>query len=174
MKLSARLIILLTLALPIVSAVCISACDEEDDCTLATRAMVYCNLYRLNDAGTAYIADTLDVLTVKALGTDSTIVNAQEDVSDLTLPLRYTSETTTLVFHYYETDDEDSTYLSGVRDTLWIFHTNTPYFLSMDCGYQMKQYIESVTYSRHQLDSISLTDEEANIYGTENLRLYFQ
>lgn len=177
MKQIAKHIILAAVLLPALTLLPVS-CDEEDDCTLATRAMLYCNLYRLNDAGTSYITDTLVALTVTALETDSVIINAQEDVSDLTLPLRFTADSTVLVLHYFTTDDdddedEDTITLSGQTDTVLVRHTNTPYFLSMDCGYQMKQYVNSVAYSRHVLDSISITDQEANIYGTENLRLYY-
>ena len=144
---------LLTLAL---------SCTEEDDCTLATRAMMYCNLYR-SDGDDGFVTDTIDTLTVTAIGTDSVIINAQTDVSDLTLPLRFAVDSTVLVFHYSD----------ATLDTLIVRHTNTPYFLSMDCGYQMKQYLTGIGYTRHKLDSVYISNTEANIYGTENVRLYY-
>lgn len=145
-----------------IAAAAIGACTEEDDCTLATRAMMYCNLYQQDEDG-KYITDTISTLTVTALGTDSVIINAQETVTDLTLPLRWAVDSTVLVFHYPDSE----------LDTLTVHHTNTPYFLSMDCGYQVKQVITGVTYTQHLLDSIAIIDTEANVYGTENLRLYY-
>lgn len=82
---------------------------------------------------------------------------------DLSLPLRYTADSTVLVFRYSKT----------LTDTLVVYQTNTPYFLSMDCGYQMKQSIKDVNYSRHSLDSIRIVNKEAGIYGTENLKLFY-
>jgi hypothetical protein len=43
----------------------------------------------------------------------------------------------------------------------------------MDCGYQMKQAITDVRYSRHSLDSIRVANKEAGIYGAENLKLFY-
>ncbi len=44
--------------------------------------------------------DTLDSLTITAFGTDSIILNNQKRVHGLSLPLRYTADSTVLVFHY--------------------------------------------------------------------------
>ncbi|MCD8182428.1 MAG: DUF6452 family protein [Bacteroides sp.] len=161
MKALIRLIILGAIIGPLVSIVI--SCSEEADCSLATRAMMQCYLYTL-DRGTQTVHnDTLDSLTVTAYGTDSIIINNQKKVHDLSLPLRYTEDSTVLVFHYSRT----------LRDTIIIHQINTPYFLSMDCGYQMKQAITNVSYSRHSLDSIRVANKEAGIYGTENLKLFY-
>lgn len=138
------------------------SCSEEADCSMAERPMINCNLYTLNAEGLA-VNDTLDSLTVTAFGTDSLIVNNQQDVSNIILPLRYTVDSTILVFRY-------SRY---TMDTITIHHTNTPYFLSMDCGYQMQQFLTSVRYTRHRLDSIHVTNNEAGIYGRENMQLFY-
>ena len=140
------------------------SCDEEEDCSLNARPMMTCNLYQENpETAGAFIPDTLEQLTITAYGTDSIILNREQKVKALTLPLCYSADSTHLVFHY-----ED-----GATDEVIIRHTNTPYFLSMECGYQMKQQIESVSYTRTVLDSIALTYNEAGIYGRENLKLYY-
>lgn len=139
------------------------SCSEEADCSMATRAMMQCYLYTLDPETNIVSKDTLDSLTVTAWGTDSIIINNQKNVHDLSLPLRYTADSTVLVFKYSE----------DLTDTLVIRQNNTPYFLSMDCGYQMKQTITSVRYSRHNLDSIRIANKEAGIYGTENLKLFY-
>lgn len=160
MKTLIRIIIFGAILYPVMSV--IISCSEEADCSMATRAMMQCNLYTIDEQQIVR-KDTLDSLTVTAFGTDSVIINNQKKVHDLSLPLRYTADSTVLVFHYSETR----------RDTLTIRQTNTPYFLSMDCGYQMKQAIRSVDYSRHDLDSIYISNKEASIYGTENLKLFY-
>ncbi len=161
MKNLVRLIIFGALLCPIISL--IISCSEDEDCTDATRPMMQCNLYTINTSTNTISRDTLDSLTITAFSTDSIIINNEEDVCALSLPLRYAADSTGLIFHY-----------SGTKnDTIIVYHTNTPYFLSMDCGYQMKQVITSVSYSRYALDSISITDNEAGINGTENLKLFY-
>ena len=139
-----------------------ASCSEEADCSMNERAMTNCGIYTIDADG--FIAnDTLDSLTVTAFGTDSIIVNNQKGVNDLTLPLRYTVDSTILVFRY-------SRYTT---DTLVIHHTNTPYFLSMDCGYQMLQSVSEIRSSRHRLDSIYISYNEVGIDGRENIKMFY-
>lgn len=161
MKTLVKFIITGAFLFPILSVVI--SCSEEADCSMATRAMMQCYFYTLDPETEVVSNDTLDSLTVTAFGTDSIIINNQKKVHDLSLPLRYTADSTVLVFRYSKT----------LTDTLVVYQTNTPYFLSMDCGYQMKQSIKDVNYSRHSLDSIRIVNKEAGIYGTENLKLFY-
>ena len=161
MKALVKFIITGAFLFPILSVVI--SCSEEADCSMATRAMMQCYFYTLGPETEVVSNDTLDSLTVTAFGTDSIIINNQKKVHDLSLPLRYTADSTVLVFRYSKT----------LTDTLVVYQTNTPYFLSMDCGYQMKQSIKDVNYSRHSLDSIRIVNKEAGIYGTENLKLFY-
>ena len=161
MKALVKFIITGAFLFPILSVVI--SCSEEADCSMATRAMMQCYFYTLDPETEVVSNDTLDSLTVTAFGTDSIIINNQKKVHDLSLPLRYTADSTVLVFRYSKT----------LTDTLVVYQSNTPYFLSMDCGYQMKQSIKDVNYSRHSLDSIRIVNKEAGIYGTENLKLFY-
>lgn len=161
MKALVKFIITGAFLFPILSVVI--SCSEEADCSMATRAMMQCYFYTLDPETEVVSNDTLDSLTVTAFGTDSIIINNQKKVHDLSLPLKYTADSTVLVFRYSKT----------LTDTLVVYQTNTPYFLSMDCGYQMKQSIKDVNYSRHSLDSIRIVNKEAGIYGTENLKLFY-
>ena len=161
MKALVKFIITGAFLFPILSVVI--SCSEEADCSMATRAMMQCYFYTLDPETEVVSNDTLDSLTVTAFGTDSIIINNQKKVHDLSLPLRYTADSTVLVFRYSKT----------LTDTLVVYQTNTPYFLSLDCGYQMKQSIKDVNYSRHSLDSIRIVNKEAGIYGTENLKLFY-
>ena len=161
MKVLVKFIITGAFLFPILSVVI--SCSEEADCSMATRAMMQCYFYTLDPETEVVSNDTLDSLTVTAFGTDSIIINNQKKVHALSLPLRSTADSTVLVFRYSKT----------LTATLVVYQTNTPYFLSMDCGYQMKQSIKDVNYSRHSLDSIRIVNKEAGIYGTENLKLFY-
>lgn len=141
----------------------IFSCTEDTDCSATARPMMLCKVYKQDPTTGSVEKTTLNLLTVTYLGTDTIILNRQENVEDLTLPLRYTAGSTPLVFHYADAS----------TDTVEIFHQNTPYFLSMECGYQMKQTITEVKYTRHTLDSIYIRNKEVGIYDTENLKLFY-
>lgn len=142
----------------------VSGCSDEDDCSMTARPMTLCNVCHYVDSTYSTRTDTLDSLHVTAFGTDSVILNRGVQIKSLSLPLRYTEDSTKLVFDYIN---------PRLKDTVTIYHTNTPYFVSMDCGYQMKQAIEEVKYTRHLLDSISITNTEPGIYGLENIKLFY-
>ena len=160
MKRLFRLVLAGVLLCPVMGA--LVACSEEEDCSMTGRPMMNCRIYTLGELGMAE-RDTLDSLTVTAFGTDSVLVNNQQEVRDVTLPLRYTADSTVLVLRYSR----------HAADTLTVRHVNTPYFLSMDCGYQVQQRLGSVDHTRHRLDSIHISDNEVGIYGSENLQLFY-
>lgn len=155
-------LIRIVLAGILVCPLLVCSCSEEADCSMTGRPMMVCNVYQLDADGYA-VRDTLDSLTVTAWGTDSIIINDQKNVMDLTLPLRYAVDSTVLVFRYSR----------HTTDTLVVRHVNTPYFVSMDCGYQMQQQIIDIVCTRHRLDSIYITYNEAGIYGQENVQLFY-
>lgn len=141
----------------------VASCVEEENCSQYGRESLTCNVYTLKDSKAVKDTLTLDSLHVTALGTDSIILNRGAKVGSFSLPLRYTNDTTTFVLKY----------INNIKDTIRVIHTNTPKFISMDCGYQVSQVVEKVSYTKHQLDSIYISDEEANTTGTENLQLFY-
>lgn len=60
-----------------------SSCSDENDCSLAGRPMMYCTLYTIDEITDLRVNDTLDSLTITALGTDSIILNNQKKVHTL-------------------------------------------------------------------------------------------
>ena len=127
------------------------------------RGMMVCNFFTLDPETGLPVQAVLDSLTVTARGTDSVIINRMTEVSAITLPLRYTADSTEFVFHY----------TAHLTDTLVIRHTNTPYFVSMDCGYQMRQSITEERYTQRYLDSVYVSHPETSINGTENIQLFY-
>ena len=150
-----------------------TSCSDENDCSLAGRPMMYCTIYTINpDNPTIALKDTLDSLTITALGTDSIILNNEKNVHTLMLPLRYTSDTTVFIFRYDPKRREKDV------DTLYIVQQNTPYFQSMECGYMMKQNILSTKFgntknSSERIDSLHIQNKEANTNEIENLQIFY-
>jgi hypothetical protein len=123
------------------------------------------------DAEGNTVTSSLEYLTVTALGTDSVLYNAGTNVTDVFLPLNYTADTTVWVLHY------NSANLALDTDTIWIRHTNTPVFVSMDCGYDMTQAIlneeGAVQHTTYRLKSLNITSLSANTDGTKNMELLY-
>jgi hypothetical protein len=71
-----------------------SSCSDENDCSLAGRPMMYCTLYTIDEITDLRVNDTLDSLTITALGTDSIILNNQKKST-------YADVTVTLYQRYY-------------------------------------------------------------------------
>lgn len=151
-----------------------TSCAEENNCAMTGRPMIYCNIYTLDVGTKTVLNDTLDSLTVTALGTDSIIINNQKKVHSLLLPLRYTKDSTVLIFHY------DYVREPKRADTVYIAQTNTPYFESMECGYSISQQISKVTFTNspttvfNRLDSVYITNKDANTNGTTNIKLFYR
>lgn len=145
----------------------ISSCADESDCSTAGRPMMRCVVYSYERKGLTNDKDTIPYLTVTALRTDSTLINRDSVVTKIDLPLRYTADSTVWVFHYNLQN------LNINTDTIIVFHQNTPYFTSMDCGYEMKQSASEILYTTNKIDSIHLRNANTNTDGTENLKIYF-
>lgn len=165
MKKFTNLILTLLTAYPVI-CLTLSSCTDESDCSIAGRSVLRCTVQTLSEETGKPIDHTLEWLTVTALGTDSILVNADEEVSDVFLPLQYTVDSTAIILHYSAED-------LLLTDTLIIRHLNTPYFVSMDCGYDMKQKINEVEYTRHVLDSIHMVSANTSNNGTRNLQLFY-
>lgn len=120
MKNLVRIFLLLTIAASTIGIS--SSCSDENDCSMAGRPMMYCTFKTIdkNLEADKALNDTLDSLTVKALGTDSIILNNEKNVYKLMLPLRYTSDSTVFILQY------DPVRKPNDVDTLYIVQQNTP------------------------------------------------
>lgn len=144
----------------------VSSCSEEENCAIG-RAVMWTTFYIPRElASSEWAAAQIDSLTVSILktGTNDTILNNDKDVQYISLPLQYAVDTTGIVLHFSRT----------VRDTIIFKHTNTPYFVSMECGTEMRQAVVEIDYTTNVIDSISVRNKETSRNATDNLRFYFR
>ncbi|MBQ6747035.1 MAG: calcium-binding protein P [Bacteroidaceae bacterium] len=152
----------------------ISSCTEDDDCSGNARRMLTANILTVisTDSAQWETPYSLDVLNVYAYGTDSIIVNDDQSVNKLSLPLRFNVEETTLIFSYM-LHAEDTLPQYYDKDTIVFRHHNTPYFLTLDCNFVVKQELTDLQYTTHVLDSIVIVNPTASNDGTENIKIYY-
>lgn len=113
-----------------------------------------------------------DTLTVTACGTDSVLYNLGCNIKSVSLPMSYTRATDTLLFSL-------TSAAAQAVDTVFISHTNEPYFESTDCGTAMFHTIKGITWTSTgtknvmQIDSIVILNPKVNYETKSHLRIYF-
>ncbi len=142
------------------------SCGEPVDSTTPRSVALFTfdSLSVKKDTGS--VTKKLDSLTVIALNTvigDSVIKGKTASVSFASVPLSYTKTETAVVFKF----------IKNVSDTIWITHTNTPHFISMDAGIAMYYHIDNVRYTSHAIDSVSIINPEVDTNEKDNIRLHF-
>jgi hypothetical protein len=138
------------------------ACGETTDCSLTGRPSPRFNF--VNDS--TMKVKKLDSLSVIALNTiigDSIILNNEKSASSATIPLSYTKSKTVFVFKYSK----------SVSDTIWVTHTNTEHFLSIECGMTMYYKIDSVKHTFHAIDSVAIINSGVDVNEKENIRVFY-
>ncbi len=150
---------------------CLTACTNID-CPHENVVMVRSGIFSSEDGNPLTIKDTL---TVKVARTDSILWNRGIGISELRFPLSITAEKDTLLFRFSNEKGQ------AACDTLFIEHTNTPHFESVDCPAAMFHRIKSVRWTSHHLsempltiDSISVTRPNVNYETSHNIQLYLR
>lgn len=166
MKKLVNVLLIFLIAYPVIGLL-VSSCADESDCSTAGRPMLRCIVYSYERKNLDNKKDTIPWLTITALKTDSTLLNSGKEVVYMDLPLRYTTDSTALILHYNEENLKLNT------DTIVIWHQNTPNFVSMDCGYEMKQSVNKIIHTTNKIDSIYINNASTNTDGTENLKIFF-
>ena len=147
----------------------LGACNSTD-CPLNSIVLQQMHFYG-RDGAKITMGDTLTV-TLR----DSIILNRALGQGSVSLPMSYAGERDTLVFHYTATNA-----LESATDTLIVSKTNTPHFVSLECGRVVYHSITDVKWTRrapsaecrYAIDSIAVKNPEVSTYAQENLQIYF-
>ena len=157
-KAAAIIAILLTLT--------IAACENGTDCNINNvsynRIQLYASEMQEDTLSEKYSYP--DTLTVKLIinGNDSIIINSLVGASELQLPVRYTHDCDTLVFEYS----------GNLIDTLYVEHSNIPFFISTDCGMAMYHQLTGLRQTNTMIDSAAINEPLIDFNWHENIKLY--
>ena len=136
-----------------------SSCSNGNDCVIDNVSYARFNFYDKTNTNIKLDA----TITVTAAGTDSILVNQEANAKGLELPVSYTGHIDTFIVKYTDL----------MRDTIFMTHTNIPYFISMDCGMAMYHLVEDVKYTHYAIDSIKLVNPQINFDTNENFKIYY-
>lgn len=149
----------------ILVALLFNSCDDGSDCSMNNTSYNRIRLYSINRATGKESAAKYDgQLTVSLMvnGRDSIIVNRITGATELTLPVSYTHQCDTVILTY------DNFY----TDTLYVGHSNTPYFISLSCGTGMFHNLTSLRHTNSVIDSAAIVNHNINYDPNENIKLY--
>lgn len=143
----------------------LSGCDNGGDCKIYNTAY-YRTLFRSIDAITGEeipytFSEPLDIRLI-VNGIDSLVINNMTSDTELALPMCYTQECDTLLLEFG----------TLITDTLFVEHTNIPYFISMDCGTGMYHNITKLRHTNNFIDSAAIIQPFINFDANENIKLY--
>ena len=149
-----------------------SACSNID-CPLDSVVVATVGLY---DADTHASMTLTDTLTVAAAGSvDTVLLNRAEGISSFTLPLRQGADADTLLLRFAAASGAQRT------DTLFLTHTNTPHFETIDCPSTVFHNLTGARFSRAtstlaplSIDSVSIVRSTVNYDDIENIRLFLR
>ena len=140
----------------------IQGCGESD-CSLST--ISYARFDFLDSKTHKAVTLTNGVMVSGITTIDNSLVtdtlfNLAE--SYMSVPLSYTNQTT-YVMHYSET----------ICDTIWLTHKSIPFVGDIECGSMMFYQLESLSYTNHVLDSVTLVNPEINNEEKKNFNIYY-
>lgn len=142
--------------------VAVTSCDNGYDCTLNNTSYNNIGFYSAETKSKYAYPDALNV-SLMVNGKDSIMIYHITSAEGVSLPMSYTHDTDTVVFHYE----------SGHCDSLYIEHSNEPYYQSMECGTLMFHKIEDVRYTDVWIESVAIQNKNVNFKGNENIKIYF-
>ncbi len=135
----------------------LSACTPDTECRQDEH--VRCVVV-FADANTQE-ALAFDSLTVQGVGSDSLVLNNAKNVGKLSLPLRVDTNETSFVL------------TSGdiYQETITIYHTPAPYFVSMACGCFVYHTVDSVQTENILFAQSEILNTAVQNMPEDNIRL---
>ncbi len=141
-----------------------AACDKGYDCELNNTSYDNIGFYTIEDGKEEpYTYPSPLTVSLMVNGEDQIMENHLFDAGEVSLPMSYTYDCDTVIFHY---DD-------GLRDSLYITHTNEPYYQSMECGTLMFHKLEELKHTNVWIEDAVIVNKNVNFEGHENIKIYF-
>lgn len=110
---------------------------------------------------TANFAVKTDSLWIKATDSDS-VLYKQKLISSVQLPLKKLGG-----------KSEFSLKINTKYDTVSIYHTNMEYLVDYNCGCLIYHTIDSVKFTKNQIDSIVIKNSSVDNAAEENIKIYY-
>ncbi len=131
-----------------------------DVCNQRTAWPAQAGFYKISSLGKDSVV-TADSLSLWGLNNDS-LIYTNLNKKTIEFPLAIANSSSTFVFK-----------IKSKYDTITVYHTNTPYLISKQCGYGYQQEIDSVVYTQHLFTKITWKVPQADKNDKENIQIYY-
>lgn len=142
------------------------------ECPLDNVVVMTCGLYSAETQESLKLQATLDVMPA---GKDTILLNRASDINLFMLPLRQAVEADTFLLRFTDEVGQVGT------DTLFVKHTNTPHYESIECPATVFHTLTGVSWKRGEtnplaiaIDSVAVVRTAVNYDDIENLRIYLR
>ncbi len=114
----------------------------------------------------------VDSISIGGVGVpnDSLLINNGKGISRVYLPFRTSKQSSTFFIHY----EQKALSAPELNDTMTFDYTSSPIFVSEECGAMYFYRITRLTYTKHLIDSIGITDSLINNIDSERIKIYFR
>ncbi|MGA1978180.1 MAG: DUF6452 family protein [Bacteroidales bacterium] len=104
-----------------------------------------------------------DSLTLYGIGMDTNLIyKAETGLTLAQIPLNDSTSSCTLVMK-----------INTVFDTLTAWYSTYPHVLSKECGYSFYHTLDSLKYTKHIIDKITIIKNTITTASEENIRIYY-
>ena len=151
----------------LLAATALTACSDSD-CGGNSSALPFAGFYASGSNGTQTVSvSDMEVYGIGAPG-DSILFDGKQTMSQLYIPFRLDSDTTTYVFHLLS--DVASTALA--YDTVRFIYERHVQFVSADCGVSYRFDIDTITSTGMFVDSVTCPKGYIDNANIENLKIW--
>lgn len=149
------------------AALTFQACNTTG-CTDNQNALPLAGLYSY-ETGKSIELDSLEIGGIGAPN-DSLLYDASLKLSVIYLPFRSAAQQSSFYIHYAQKALSNP----ALNDTISFSYTSSPRFISEECGAMYFYHITSMSYTRHLIDSIAITDSTITNVDLERIEIYFR
>lgn len=146
------------------------SCTNDESCTQDRIAKMGVGFY------TRALTDTLrkvyttrekslDTLSIRGLAANGTLIDS----------ILYKSKTIQKVYlplNKFENSSKFVLTFKTAKDTIEVLHTNTDYYLSLECGCMKVHSIDTVLTTTNLIDSVKIINHKVNATNAEHLQVF--
>lgn len=110
-------------------------------------------------------AISLDTLSVRGLAANGTLIDS----------ILYKSKNLQKVYlslNKFENISKFVMTFKTAKDTIEVLHTNTDYYLSLECGCMKVHSIDTVLTTTHSIDSVKIINHKVNATNAEHIQIF--
>lgn len=146
-----------------------TACST-DDCEDNQNSLPLAGFYDGSAPDEAIAIDSVQIIGYHVPGGASALAGTATGTSQVFLPFRVDSDTTTYLLFYRQAELQKL----GLSDTVTFIYERDPFFVSKACGAIYRYVIRDITTTHTFLDSVTCPPGVIDNKPIENLKFYFR